>query len=690
MEKEKISKHVLIKRIRNLCFTAILCLALIGAPVFMMFQPGDTRDNPIPGSVASGMTYETEGGGTELSQEAASALEENRDNSQWQTEQTDASVQEQSRESQDGLSTDAADETKSGQKKSGGGKTGDKKDKNSPVKDSDGEQAPESEINTAGEGDPEGEESPTDDIYFTTSIIDGETVTEYEYAFTITHLKKELTPKKITVTVNGEEVRNFDGSVLLQEGSNAITVAVTYEKEDTSLLEASKDYTVFVDTTTLVISTDLQDQTVNTPYFTFTASALLRGEETDLTVSLNGQKTEPREEHTYRVTLNEGTNTIVLNAQKEEYTVNKTYHILFQAEESYSIYTTLKNETVNTPEYTFQAMILKGTSKSRLTVIVNGTTLTGSDGTYTASLNSGTNTIRLKATDTGQVSINQTYTVRYVPLATPDTEPVMVSINVSDGMEISGSTFTLNIKATDYQGNKIYYDGMTVNLNGKLLQYRWSGEFVSYVLDLQTGENQLSVRLTDREGRYKDFYYGLECTYIEKGTPIGNATVSVDAAVIHLPAFLDGVNVEVCYGDTVADVLDKALKAAGYDYKYTGATDSGFYLTDIVKSNITDGCYIDDALVAEIEEDGLMMNREPGTDNFIYQTDSLGQLDFSQGSGWMYSVNGTYESYGMSDYAPKDGDVIRVRYTLAYGKDIGAYQAAGGSYGIKDHYDNQY
>lgn len=77
---------------------------------------------------------------------------------------------------------------------------------------------------------------------------------------------------------------------------------------------------------------------------------------------------------------------------------------------------------------------------------------------------------------------------------------------------------------------------------------------------------------------------------------------------------------------------------------------------------------IDEKLKDEIIEDGLQFNIDPSTGEYIYDMDSLGQLDFCQGSGWAYSVNDEYKEYGMSEYKPKDGDDIKIRYTLAYGK----------------------
>ena len=72
-------------------------------------------------------------------------------------------------------------------------------------------------------------------------------------------------------------------------------------------------------------------------------------------------------------------------------------------------------------------------------------------------------------------------------------------------------------------------------------------------------------------------------------------------------------------------------------------------------------------------------------------SDSLGEHDYTQGSGWMYSVNGKYCNYSMSDYHPQNGDVVRIRYTLANGKDIGGYTSTGtGNGNINSNYAKEW
>ncbi len=67
--------------------------------------------------------------------------------------------------------------------------------------------------------------------------------------------------------------------------------------------------------------------------------------------------------------------------------------------------------------------------------------------------------------------------------------------------------------------------------------------------------------------------------------------------------------------------------------------------------------------------------------------DSLGEFDFTRGSGWMYSINGSnYAGKGLSNYYLSNGDTLYLRFTLAFGKDIGGASATGGLAGTLSSY----
>lgn len=91
----------------------------------------------------------------------------------------------------------------------------------------------------------------------------------------------------------------------------------------------------------------------------------------------------------------------------------------------------------------------------------------------------------------------------------------------------------------------------------------------------------------------------------------------------------------LCSGDTVFDILDRALKYNKIHFDYTGGG-----------QNTLDTVYI------------------RGINN-IYEYD-CGSL-----SGWMYSVNGEFSQKDCSDYVLSDGDRIDWVYTCDLGRDVG-------------------
>lgn len=60
-----------------------------------------------------------------------------------------------------------------------------------------------------------------------------------------------------------------------------------------------------------------------------------------------------------------------------------------------------------------------------------------------------------------------------------------------------------------------------------------------------------------------------------------------------------------------------------------------------------------------------------GSKVYVISINSIGEGDCGGESGWMYSVNGAYVMKGCSAQKLNDGDVVKWRYTLNRGKDIG-------------------
>ena len=56
---------------------------------------------------------------------------------------------------------------------------------------------------------------------------------------------------------------------------------------------------------------------------------------------------------------------------------------------------------------------------------------------------------------------------------------------------------------------------------------------------------------------------------------------------------------------------------------------------------------------------------------YVTAIQGLKELDHGEGSGWMYSVNGTYPTQYAGEFTLKDGDRMEWSYTENYGKDLG-------------------
>ncbi len=525
----------------------------------------------------------------------------------------------------------------------------------------------------------------TDTIYFTTSIKNGETVTEKAYSFSINHKIETLTPKETNIYINGKLVENItdartDFDVFLNEGENTLKVQVTYENENGQLLSPYKNYIINVDTRNLVITTSLADeQTVDSAYLSFTASAAFGDEDVDLTVLQDGEEVFLND-GIYDVQLKEGINTFAMSAEYSlEITAEKTCIVNYIPPKGMHIETDLENQTIKAvnPDFTFHAEVIGGSPKTEFTVTLNNKVITGENGEYHVQLKPQSekayNTIRLKATD-GKEEDTLTYKIKYIPVATPETEPQISYINIKDGQTINKKNpFKLELAAKDYKGNKIYFDGMEVYLNGNHQILRDTKPYVTYYLNFEEGQNEVKIIITDDDGRVKEFIYKINYVPPDENLKIGTVTVSMDANVLGLGSLIAPVKVDLLAGDNLAKVINRAMEAKGFTPIYSGSTDSGYYLKAVGRSGIGSRCNIPEALKNEITDSGIPWHgsaEEPER-----AMDSLGDDDYTAWSGWLVILDGGFISTSASDLDPVDGSIIKIRYTLAYGMDIGdSYQ----------------
>ncbi len=471
---------------------------------------------------------------------------------------------------------------------------------------------------TGGNGGGVGELDETDLAYFTTSIIDGETVTNPEYEFTIRHLNKNLTVKGVYVYLNGKLDLQFDGAVTLSEGKNNIRISVRYQDEKGKYINVFKLYKVYL------------------------------GNKDDADDSKEEEEVKPDD---IRIT------TSISDGME-----------------------------VSEREFTFTATAEDSSGKTYpVTAVLNGSTIKDHSGSeYHCYLNKKKNTIRLRVSLKDGKKAEWIYHVYYIPETTPETAPVIIT-NLTDGMVSNTSGYTLDISANDYEGNRIYYNNLTVKLNGTSLYYSWAtDELTSYWLELETGDNTVSIRAEDEAGRYTEQVYHITYTPADANVPIGSIQVSVEAGTVGLGTLIAPQEIPIYADVPFSYYFVSLMDNNGFTYVNAGSVDQGFYLRSIGKPGFAASAAVPEDLRAQIDIDGLMwMGNE--------SSDSLGEHDYTQGSGWMYSVNGKYCNYSMSDYHPQNGDVVRIRYTLANGKDIGGYTSTGtGNGNINSNYAKEW
>lgn len=578
----------------------------------------------------------------------------------------------------------------------------------------------------AAPGDVTVPEAPDAALYFTTSIIDGETTAEETYPFTITH-QPQREPIGLAVTVNGRELRyaaqTTSVTVHLAAGANTIVVSADY-REDGGTVRATRSYTVYYAQPgeLIIVAKRTSDGrqlgelgTVSEGALTFTAYAERDGSTYPVqSVELNG-RTLAGSGDTYTAQLDSGENTIRIKASYQSSTAEETYTITYNAN-AFRIKTSISDTviddntaqssasfekvTVDSERYRFWLQLIPSTGKESIDrVRVSDSTGTfsltqDSDGRYTVQMGREDRQLYIDYRDSTGRSKTYKYLLHFQRGAedTPeDRQPTIIAQVEADGTVI-GLTNGLTMKTPDlivlvdgrsYTGKQLYANNYTVSVNGTVVSapISQSGYQFGYTAYLSNvGANTITITATDGDGYAATRSWTV---YYEEGTV--TVTVSVEATTVGLGYLVAPTEVTVPGGTDAWTVVQQVLTDNGYT-----VSGSGSYLAAIQCSGICDGWSIDPELMGRIIEDD-MDELGAGTDPRPYSMDSLGEYDFYRYSGWMYSYNGSYPGYGFNVCKPQDGSVIRVRYTLALGKDIGGYSSANGNYGVSSgNYDKEW
>lgn len=405
--------------------------------------------------------------------------------------------------------------------------------------------------------------------------------------------------------------------------------------------------------------------------------------ETDLDVQkqqvlLNGKEVE----FSGIVILESGENLIEVvmtytNQNNKSFKISKKYTVYFNSK--LDIKTSLEDgKTISTPQIDFDAYAVKNDKKESIKVIANEKELTGgNDFKFSASLEEGENLIELIA-GSGNQKLQQSYIINYKKDKDNETKPseekqppIITVEGLDDSTNKTELTFTVSV--TTHDEKPIPYDSGNVNvyLNSKEIGSDWDNtDKAQFTIPLETGANTIKVVAQDGD-KSSEKTYNVD----SKEETIGKATFSVEAATVGMPYLVPATEVDLKKDIPTSEYIVKLLESYGYSYSNTGTTKTNFYM-QYISGNIWNGGQpsipegLKKILIEENDiEDSEAIQNDDYTD--IYKDSSkLGEFDFTSSSGWMYSVNGVYPSVGFSDYRLRDGDNVRIRFTLILGADV--------------------
>ena len=241
---------------------------------------------------------------------------------------------------------------------------------------------------------------------------------------------------------------------------------------------------------------------------------------------------------------------------------------------------------------------------------------------------------------------------------------VTLETTLEDGITQRNSRMTFDVFAKDGDGKKLPANEVTVSVN-------WDDDTkTSYTLHFtKEGINTVVVK-----AHKSSLTYTITYVKAEPGDVVGKAVFTVEALSLGGGYIIEPCYVDIIEGENAAQALARLLEEKGFTYDNTGSLESGFYLSHIQGDALAGidptGDSIPQALREKLEEKGFDIQTR--TDET-----SLGEFDYTSGSGWMYCLKNVFPNVGFADSYLSEGDVVRVQFTLALGSDIGGGYAMG-------------
>ena len=452
----------------------------------------------------------------------------------------------------------------------------------------------------AAPGDVTVPEAPDAALYFTTSIIDGETTAEETYTFTITH-QPQREPIGLAVTVNGRELRyaaqTTSVMVHLAAGANTIVVSADYQ-EDGGTVRATRSYTVYYAQPgeLIIVAKRTSDGrqlgelgTVSEGALTFTAYAERDGSTYPVqSVELNG-RTLAGSGGSYTADLNSGENRIRVKASYQSSTADVTYTITYNAN-AFRIETSISDTviddntaqssasfekvTVDSQQYKFRLHLIQSTGKESIDrVRVSDSTGTfsltqDSDDRYTVQMGREDRKLYIDYKDSTGRSKTYKYQLHFQrnaedtpedrqPTISPEIEMDGTIIGLTDGLTLKNPDVILLVDGHSYTGKQLYSNNYTVSVNGMVVPapVSQSGSKFGYSTYLSNeGANTITITATDGDGYSATRSWTV---YYEEGTV--TVTVSVEATTVGLGYLVAPTEVTVPGGTDAWTVVQQVL-----------------------------------------------------------------------------------------------------------------------------------
>src|SRR5699024_2457039 len=399
------------------------------------------------------------------------------------------------------------------------------------------------------------------------------------------------------VFLNGKEVEKFNGRVQLDTDENIIGVKVTYENSKKEQFTVTKSYTVFYVEDEIIIQTNLEDgKTVEHEAFSFKASATMNDENIPLRIKQNGQEINTSDNNEYDVTLQEGENTFVLQAEANGKQKEASYVITYQKKEAnIVIETDLKDEEVSNPEYGFHAVAKANDEVIDLHVNHNSEKINDDGkGNYTVTLVEGENIFSPEATHDGKTVTEQYKVIYAMPDGGKEDEETEQTIklrisDLDDGQTLKNTMHTFNVEAIDEDGNKLTGRGVSISAqnNGETIPFNWKNDaHNSFTFNVQDGTNNITVTAKDQDGNIGTRNLTVHGEIAGEGEPIGHITLSLEASTIGLGHIIPPTQVELYANEKGSNTIDRIFEEHNISYDYTGSHADGFYLSYITKPRL--------------------------------------------------------------------------------------------------------